>query len=283
MVQVLYGSEIATKIKQDLKAEVDSLAAKGKRIPTLCVILVGNDAASMSYVKGKEKACVEIGFNSKMISLDANVSQEELINVVEENNMDDNIDGILVQLPLPKHINEREVIGHINPSKDVDGLHPLNIASLYASYEGFVPCTPLGIMEILKQAHVDLSSKHVVVVGRSILVGAPVSRLALNQNATVTICHSYTNNLEEITSQADILIVCVGKAKMIQAKHIKENAVVIDVGVNRTQEGKLCGDVDFENVKDKCSIITPVPKGVGPMTICMLLKNTLKAYYIKES
>ena len=275
---IIYGSEIAKNIKADIKSRVDEIVASGKRKPCLCVILVGDDPASISYVKGKEKACAEIGFASKMITLPQETSEEELLDIVRECNNDDNIDGILVQLPLPKHINTHNIIINIDPNKDVDGLHPLNVAKLYQSQDGFVPCTPQGVMQILKQANVSLAGKHVVVIGRSHLVGSPVARLLLNENATVTMCHSYTQDLSSITKLADILVVCVGKPRMITKEYVKEGAVVIDVGVNRDENGKLCGDVDFENVKEKCSLITPVPKGVGPMTICMLLVNTLKAY-----
>ena len=275
---IIYGSEIAKNIKADIKSRVEEIVAKGLRKPCLCVILVGDDPASISYVKGKEKACAEIGFASKMITLPQETSEEELLDIVRECNNDDNIDGILVQLPLPKHINAHNIIINIDPNKDVDGLHPLNVAKLYQSQDGFVPCTPQGVMQILKQANVSLAGKHVVVIGRSHLVGSPAARLLLNENATVTMCHSYTQDLSSITKLADILVVCVGKPRMITKEYVKEGAVVIDVGVNRDENGKLCGDVDFENVKEKCSLITPVPKGVGPMTICMLLVNTLKAY-----
>ena len=275
---IIYGSEIAKNIKADIKNKVEEIVAKGLRKPCLCVILVGDDPASISYVKGKEKACAEIGFASKMITLPQETSEEELLDIVKECNNDDSIDGILVQLPLPKHINAHNIIINIDPNKDVDGLHPLNVAKLYQSQDGFVPCTPQGVMQILKQANVSLAGKHVVVIGRSHLVGSPVARLLLNENATVTMCHSYTQDLSSITKLADILVVCVGKPRMITKEYVKEGAVVIDVGVNRDENGKLCGDVDFENVKEKCSLITPVPKGVGPMTICMLLVNTLKAY-----
>lgn len=275
---IIYGNEIAAKIKEEIKAKVEDIAAQGKRKPCLCVILVGDDPASISYVKGKEKACAQIGFASKMIALPNDTKEEELLNIVHACNEDESIDGILVQLPLPKHINAQNIIANIDPSKDVDGLHPTNVAKLYQSQDGFVPCTPQGVMQILKEAKVSLAGKHVVVVGRSHLVGSPVARLLLNENATVTMCHSYTQDLAKITAQADILVVCVGKPRMITAEYVKDGAIVIDVGVNRGEDGKLCGDVDFANVSEKCSLITPVPKGVGPMTICMLLVNTLKAY-----
>lgn len=275
---IIYGNEIAAKIKEEIKAKVEDIATQGKRKPCLCVILVGDDPASISYVKGKEKACAQIGFASKMIALPNDTKEEELLNIVHACNEDESIDGILVQLPLPKHINAQNIIANIDPSKDVDGLHPTNVAKLYQSQDGFVPCTPQGVMQILKEAKVSLAGKHVVVVGRSHLVGSPVARLLLNENATVTMCHSYTQDLAKITAQADILVVCVGKPRMITAEYVKDGAIVIDVGVNRGEDGKLCGDVDFANVSEKCSLITPVPKGVGPMTICMLLVNTLKAY-----
>lgn len=275
---IIYGNEIAAKIKEEIKAKVEDIATQGKRKPCLCVILVGDDPASISYVKGKEKACAQIGFASKMIALPNDTKEEELLNIVHACNEDESIDGILVQLPLPKHINAQNIIANIDPSKDVDGLHPTNVAKLYQSQDGFVPCTPQGVMQILKEAKVSLAGKHVVVVGRSHLVGSPVARLLLNENATVTMCHSYTQDLAKITAQADILVVCVGKPRMITAEYVKDGAIVIDVGVNRGEDGKLCGDVDFANVNEKCSLITPVPKGVGPMTICMLLVNTLKAY-----
>lgn len=275
---IIYGNEIAARIKEEIKTKVDDIVAQGKRKPCLCVILVGDDPASLSYVKGKEKACAQIGFASKMIALPKDTKEEELLSIVHTCNEDENIDGILVQLPLPKHINAQTIIANIDPRKDVDGLHPVNVAKLYQSQDGFVPCTPQGVMQILKEAKVSLAGKHVVVVGRSHLVGSPVARLLLNENATVTMCHSYTQDLAKITAMADILVVCVGKPRMITKEYVKDGAIVIDVGVNRGEDGKLCGDVDFANVSEKCSLITPVPKGVGPMTICMLLVNTLKAY-----
>lgn len=280
MTKVIYGNELAKRIKDEMAIEIDKDIANGQRRPCLCVILVGDDPASVSYVKGKDKACKEIGVESKMIALPFDTTQEQLLQIVDRCNHDDSIDGILVQLPLPKHINEKEVLYSIDPSKDVDGLHPVNVAKLYSNEDGFVPCTPMGVVKMIEEADIDVGGKHVVVVGRSKLVGSPVSRLLLNMNATVTMCHSHTVNLANVCSQADILVVCVGKAKMITKEYVKEGACVIDVGVNRVN-GKLCGDVDFDDVYDKCSVITPVPKGVGPMTICMLLKNTLKAYNAK--
>lgn len=283
MADVIYGSEVAKELKDQMKQEIEVIKANHSRVPTLCVILVGNNPASVSYVTGKERACTEIGLGSKMIHLDENTSEEKLIELVEECNRDESIDGILVQLPLPNHINEKNVLLRIDPDKDVDGLHPINVGRLYLGEEGFVPCTPQGIMELLKRMHVQIKGKRAVVIGRSNLVGNPVARLLMDENATVTICHSKTENIEAICKQADILVVAMGKAKFVTKDFVKEGAFVIDVGVNRNEEGKLVGDVDFDDVIDHVSAITPVPKGVGPMTITMLLKNTIKAYNNKES
>ena len=281
-MEVIYGSELSAKIKEKLKIEVETLKKQNKRPPLLSVILVGDNPASQSYVRGKEKACISVGMENRTIILDENISQKELDQVVQEQNQDPNVDGILVQLPLPKHLNEREIIDCIDPKKDVDGLHPYNAGCLLAGREGFVPCTPLGVMEMLASVGLkDLSGKKAVVCGRSDLVGKPVALLLQQKNATVTIVHSKTPNIEEICSQADILIAAIGRPRYIGADWIKPGAVVIDVGINRV-DGKLCGDVDFDSVKDKTSYITPVPKGVGPMTVCMLLSNTLKAYRIHE-
>lgn len=278
LAQVIYGSEVAKEIKELMKQEITQLCNEGKRVPTLCVILVGNNPASVSYVTGKEKACKEIGLGSEMIHLDENTTQEELMKVVNECNQDESIDGILVQLPLPSHLDEREVILSINPDKDVDGLHPINVGRLHLHEKGFVPCTPQGIMELLKRMNVEVEGKRTVVIGRSKLVGNPVAQLLTDANATVTICHSKTKNIQAICKEADILIVAIGKEKYVTKDFIKEGAFVIDVGVNRNQEGKLVGDVDFDDVLEHVSAITPVPKGVGPMTITMLLKNTIEAY-----
>lgn len=281
-MEIIYGSELSSKIKEELKAEVETLKQQNKRLPLLSVILVGDNPASQSYVRGKEKACISVGMENRTLVLDGNISQTELLKVVQEQNEDPNVDGILVQLPLPKHLNEREVIDCIDPKKDVDGLHPYNAGCLMAGREGFVPCTPLGVMKMLEAAGLDdLAGKKAVVCGRSDLVGKPVALLLQQKNATVTIVHSKTPDIEKICSQADILIAAIGRARHIGADWVKPGAVVIDVGINRI-DGKLCGDVDFENVKDKTSFITPVPKGVGPMTVCMLLSNTLKAYKIHE-
>lgn len=283
MAEVIYGSEVAKECKELMKQEIDIIKASHKRVPTLCVILVGNNPASVSYVTGKERACTEIGLGSKMIHLGEDTSEEQLIEIVEQCNQDETIDGILVQLPLPKHINEKKVVLAIHPDKDVDGLHPINVGRLHLGEEGYIPCTPQGIMELLKRMNVQLQGKRAVVIGRSNLVGNPVARLLMDENATVTICHSKTENMKAICKEADILVVAIGKAKFVTKEYVKEGAFVIDVGVNRTEEGKLVGDVDFDDVVDHVAAITPVPKGVGPMTITMLLKNTIQAYNNKES
>ena len=273
-MNVVYGSELSKEIKEKLKNEISQI--KGRQ-PRLCVLLVGEDPASVSYVRGKNKACLEVGFDCLQINLKEETTQDELIQKVLEMNNDPSVDGILVQLPLPKHINEKEVLRRIDPSKDVDGLHPINAGKLFLGENGFVPCTPLGVIELLRKMNCEITGKNVVVVGRSNLVGLPVSRLLIKENATVTVCHSKTQNLKEVCKRADILVVAMGKPRYITEDYVKDGAYVIDVGVNRV-DGKLCGDVDFDNVAPKCSAITPVPKGVGPMTITMLLSNTLKAY-----
>ena len=276
---IVYGSEIALKIKERIKLEIDEIKLANKRIPKLGVILVGDNPASISYIKGKSKACEEVGMDFELMSLKADVGQATLIEKIEMWNQDPSIDGILVQLPLPKgyDYDEKYILEMVKPSKDVDGLTSSNAGKLFLGEECFAPCTPLGVMEILKDCQIDLCGKNVVVVGRSNLVGLPLSRLLIGANATVTVCHSKTNNLKEVCQRADVLIVTIGKARYINHEYVKDGAVVIDVGVNRV-DGKLYGDVDFDSVKDKASIITPVPKGVGPMTIAMLIVNVLKAY-----
>ncbi len=281
MSRVIYGSELAIEMKEAMRQEIEVLNNNNKRAPKLVVILVGEDPASVSYVTGKEKACKEIAMDSDLIRLPENTTQEKLEELIDSLNNDQQVDGILVQLPLPSHLSQKEILLRISPEKDVDGLHPINAGRLMLKENGFVPCTPRGIMELLKKAEVELSGKRVCVIGRSNLVGNPVAQLLIQANATVTVCHSRTENIEAVCKEADILIVAIGKAKLVNKKWIKKNAVVIDVGVNRLN-GKLCGDVDFDDVLDHVSVITPVPKGVGPMTITMLLKNTLKAYYKKE-
>ena len=276
MEKKIYGKDIARQIRAQLSEEVEQIKATGARLPQLCVIMVGNDPASASYVKGKEKACAEIGIASRMIHLDE-CTEEELLKIIEEQNNDDTVDGILVQLPLPKGLDENKILLAISPDKDVDGLHPVNLGRLHSGRKGFVPCTPKGIMEILDRMGVDLDGKRAVVVGRSKLVGGPVARLLQDKNATVTVCHSHTRNLPEVTKQAEVLVVAIGRPHFITEEYVSEGTYVIDVGVNRV-DGKLIGDVDTEGVLDKCAMITPVPGGVGPMTITMLLKNTLEAY-----
>lgn len=279
MAIIISGKELAEKRRAQMKEEVSYFEEKYGRVPHLAVVLVGEDPGSVSYVKGKEKACVEIGIKNTTIRKPDTISQEELLNIVNELNEDDSVDGILVQLPLPKHMDSDFIINAIIPQKDVDGFHPVNVASLYLKQKGIISCTPKGIMEILDYAHIEIEGKRAVVIGRSNIVGMPVSKLLLDRNATVTICHSRTKNLSEVTKEADILIAALGKPLFVQEDMVKEGAVVIDVGVNRNLEtGKLCGDVDFEHVKEKASYITKVPGGVGPMTITCLMENTIECF-----
>lgn len=283
MDKIVYGSEIAAKCKEDLKVEIEGYKAKGMRLPQLVVILVGDDVGSQSYVKGKEKACEAIGMQNATIRYDASISEEKLIEKIQELNYDDNVDGILVQLPLPSHIDTNRVLFSINPDKDVDGFHPYNIGKMIIGEDTFLPCTPKGIIKILESiGYDDLSGKNAVVIGRSNIVGKPIAQLLLNKNATVQMTHSRTKNIEDIVKQADIVVAAVGRAKLVKKEWIKDGAVVIDVGVNRGEDGKLCGDVDFDDVIDKVKYITPVPKGVGPMTIAMLLENTVESYRKRE-
>lgn len=277
-MKLINGKEISTKTKNMIKAEIEEIRKTGKRVPKLAVILVGDNQASQVYVRNKEKACAYVGMESLRINRDANFSEEDLLKLIDELNHDESVDGILVQLPLPKTIDEEKVLKAIAPEKDVDGFHPANIAKLFLNEEGFIPCTPYGMMVMLEEIGYDLDGKEVVVVGRSNIVGKPVALLALHHNATVTIAHSHTKNLQEVTSRADVLIAAIGKAKFFTADYVKEGAVVLDVGMNPDENGKLCGDVDFDDVKEKVSAITPVPGGVGPMTIAMLMKNTLLSY-----
>lgn len=280
MAEIVYGSEIAADIKAELRKQMEELKANAKRLPRLVVILIGDHAASLSYVNGKKKACQEVGMENELIHLPESTSEAELLLLIEKLNMDDTVDGILVQLPLPKHINENNVIYAIAPDKDVDGFHPYNIGRMMMGKPTFLPCTPKGIMEVLRRISLtELSGKSAVVIGRSNIVGKPIAQLLLAANATVTITHSKTAHIKEITKAADILIAAVGKPRLIDDSWIKEGAVVIDVGVNRDENNKLCGDVDFNAAVKKASYITPVPKGIGPMTIAMLLSNTLEAYF----
>lgn len=274
--EIINGQELAKALRSEMKEEIKQLMETGI-IPRLTVILIGDDPASHSYVSGKEKASKEVGIESDIIRMDAETTENELLSKIEELNKDDAVHGILVQLPLPNHIDEQHVIEAIHPKKDVDGFHPINIGRMIVGQESFLPCTPFGIIKMLQSKQIQMEGKHAVVIGRSNIVGKPMGQLLLNENATVTYCHSRTKDLKAITTQADILIVAVGKEHVVDASYIKEGAVVIDVGVNRTKEGTLTGDVDFEDVKEKASYVTPVPKGVGPMTITMLLENTIKA------
>lgn len=274
-MEVIYGSEVSKKIKDRIKTELETYTHLRK--PHLVVIMVGNNPASLSYAKGKSKACAEVGMRFTLWQLPENISEEDLIDNINEFNYKDDVDGILVQLPLPSHLNERKILETVLPTKDIDGLTTHNMGKLFLQEEGFYPCTPLGVMNLLEEMKVDLKGKNVTVIGRSMLVGLPLARLLLAKDATVTICHSKTEDLKSKCLNADVLIVAIGKAKFINHEYIKDGAYVIDVGVNRV-DGHLCGDVDFEDVKDKVSAITPVPKGVGPMTIAFLLENTLKAY-----
>ncbi|MEC1523048.1 bifunctional methylenetetrahydrofolate dehydrogenase/methenyltetrahydrofolate cyclohydrolase FolD [Neobacillus niacini] len=273
---IIDGKEIAAKKKVEIASEVQKLKALGIT-PGLAVILVGNNHASRTYVTNKEKTCRDLGMHSVLIELPETATQEELLQKIEELNVDPAIHGILVQLPLPKHIDETRVIESISPLKDVDGFHPINIGRMMTGQDAFLPCTPYGIMVLLEEMGISVAGKHVVVVGRSNIVGKPVGQLFLNQHATVTYCHSKTIDLQYHTTQADILVAAVGLANFIKADHVKEGAVVIDVGINRNEAGKLCGDVAFDEVSQKAGYITPVPKGVGPMTITMLMYNTLKS------
>lgn len=276
------GKSISAKRKDELKLKIDKIKEAGKRIPKLTVILVGDHQASQTYVRNKERGCAYVGMLSDIIRMDKNISEDELINVIQELNHDDTVDGILVQLPLPSHIQEDKILDLIDPSKDVDGFHPSNVAKLFLGQDGLVPCTPKGMMVLLDEINYDLTGKEVVVVGRSNIVGKPVSLLCLQKNATVTIAHSRTKDLQKVCQRADVLIAAIGKAKFFNRDYVKQGAVVLDVGINRDENNKLCGDVDYEDVKDIASYITPVPGGVGPMTIAMLLENTLQAYEKRE-
>ena len=272
-MNIINGKEISASIRAEIKAEAEKMTVK----PGLAVILVGSDPASQVYVRNKNKACEEVGFYSEMYTLPEETSMEELLGLIDQLNQSPQIHGILVQLPLPKHLDEEKVILAINPEKDVDAFHPVNVGKIMIGNHSFLPCTPAGVMELLSRSGIDVTGKECVVIGRSNIVGKPQAMLLLHANGTVTVCHSRTKNLTEICSRADILVSAIGKAKFVTPDMVKEGAVVIDVGINRDENGKLCGDVDFENVAPKTSFITPVPGGVGPMTITMLMKNTLTA------
>lgn len=275
-MQIIDGKAVSKAVKDSVKAECDELKAKGIT-PGLAVIIVGEDPASQVYVRNKERACEECGFYSVKYALPADTTQEELNDLVLSLNKDPKINGILCQLPLPSHLDDKAVIDLIDPIKDVDAFHPVNVGAIMIGDYNFLPCTPAGVMELIHSTGVDITGKKAVVIGRSNIVGKPMAMLLLHENATVEITHSKTQSLSEITSGADILVAAIGRAKFVKADMVKDGAVVIDVGMNRDENGKLCGDVDFEDVKDKCSFITPVPGGVGPMTISMLMRNTLTA------
>lgn len=276
---IINGKELSKSIKEGLAEKVVALEKEHGRTPNLVVVLVGDDPGSVSYVTGKAKAATEVGIRNTTLRRDVSITQEELLDIIAELNNDDDVDGILVQLPLPKHIDEQKVIAAISPEKDVDAFHPLNVASLWLKQPCILPCTPKGIVKLLKFAGVEIAGKEAVVVGRSNIVGQPVAKLLLDENATVTVAHSKTANLAEVTRRADILVVAIGRERFVTADMIKPGAVVIDVGVNRdSRNGKLCGDVDFEAAQHVASAITPVPGGAGPMTIACLMENTVEAF-----
>ena len=275
-MELINGKELAKKIRGELKLEVDHLRENGI-IPKLAVIMVGNDKASEVYVRNKSKACNEIGIEFEEFLLNSNIKQEELIDLIKKLNNRKDVYGILLQSPIPEHLNIREAFDTIDYRKDVDGFNPINIGKLAIGEDAFISCTPYGVIKMLEEYNIEIEGKRAVVIGRSNIVGKPLIQCLLNKNATVTICHSKTKNIAEITKEADILIAALGKPKFVKENMVKENAVVIDVGINRNAEGKLVGDVDFENVSKKASYITPVPGGVGPMTIAMLMNNVVKA------
>ena len=280
---IISGKELSAKLKADMAVQVAGFPEKYGRVPHLVVVLVGDDPASVSYVKGKAKASEVVGIKNTTISKPADITEAELLGLIATLNADPEVDGILVQLPLPAHISEAKVIEAIDKTKDVDGFHPLNVAALWQKQPCTVPCTPKGIIRMLKSAGVEISGKRAVVIGRSNIVGLPVAKLLLDENATVTIAHSRTKDLPSVTREADILVVAIGRPRFVTADMISDGAVVIDVGVNRDPEtGKLCGDVDFAAAEQKASVITPVPGGVGPMTICCLMENTIECFLRRQ-
>lgn len=279
---IISGKELSAKLKAEMAGQVATFPEKYGRVPHLVVILVGEDPGSVSYVTGKAKASEVVGIKNTTIRKPSDITEEELLSLIAELNADDAVDGILVQLPLPKHISEAKVIEAISKEKDVDGFHPLNVAALWQKQECVLPCTPKGIIRMMKEAGVSISGKRAVVIGRSNIVGLPVAKLLLDENATVTIAHSRTADLPALTRQAEILVVAIGRPRFVTADMVSEGTVVIDVGVNRDPEtGKLCGDVDFAAIEPKASVITPVPGGVGPMTICCLMENTIECFLRK--
>ncbi len=283
MYTLIDGKSLAASIKSSLAETTQKLNEQYGQRPCLAVILVGENQASVTYVKNKEKACEVCGITSEKYNLPDTTSEEEVLSLIDRLNADDTVDGILCQLPLPSHINEKKIINAISPEKDVDGFSPVSVGRLVTGDDGFVSCTPAGILELLKSVDTPISGKHCVVIGRSNIVGKPVSLLMLRENATVTVCHSRTENLADEVRRADIVIAAVGKRKFVTSDMIKPGATVIDVGINRDENGKLCGDVDFENVAPLCRAITPVPGGVGPMTVAMLMKNTVRAFEKRNS
>ena len=280
-MKILDGKAVSLKVKESVKVRADELKKFGVE-PTLAVVLVGEDKASQTYVRAKEKACNEYGIKSVAHRLSENTTQNELLALINVLNLDDSIHGILVQLPLPKHIDTNVVLAAIDPRKDVDGFHAVNVGKLVSGLDGFVPCTPLGVMEILKEYGIDVAGLNAVVIGRSNIVGKPMANLLLNASATVTVTHSKTKDLKEVCKNADLIVAAIGKPFFLKADMVKDGAVVVDVGINRLDDGKLVGDVDFDEVAPKCSYITPVPGGVGPMTIAMLLNNTILAAQAKK-
>ncbi len=282
-MQIIDGKKVSAEVKERVRQQTLELKEAHGITPGLAVVIVGDDPASRVYVNNKKKACELVGFKSEEYALPAETTQQELLELVEKLNNKSDINGILVQLPLPKHLDDKAVIEAISPQKDVDAFHAVNVGKIMLGEYDFLPCTPSGVMEMLHSYNIEVSGKNCVVIGRSNIVGKPMAMLLLHENGTVTICHSRTKNLAEVTKQADILVAAVGRPKFVTADMVKDGAVVIDVGMDRDENGKLCGDVDFENVKDKCSYITPVPGGVGPMTIATLMKNTLKAAKIQNN
>lgn len=287
MVKILRGKELAEKMRQEMKSEIDELKTHHNLVPGLAVVLIGDNPASLSYVKGKEKACAQVGILSREYKFDADYKEEQLLKLIRELNNDPSIHGILVQLPLPDHINEEKILYAIDPTKDVDGFHPVNIGKMMIGAPSFLPCTPHGIQQLLLRNNIEISGKHVVIVGRSNIVGKPLAMILvqknLGANATVTMCHTRTKNMAELTKLADILVVAAGRPHTVNADMVKQGAVVIDVGVNRVEDKtkkrgyRLIGDVEFDEVSEKASAISPVPGGVGPMTITMLLHNTIQS------
>ena len=275
MAHLIDGKLISQQIKDELREEVAQLKKQGI-MPCLAVIQVGKDPASSVYVNNKKKACAYIGMESLSYEVEETITQEELLKIIDELNRNEKVHGILVQLPLPKHIDENAVIQAITPAKDVDGFHPETVGNMCIGTKGFLPCTPAGVIQLLKRSNIDIAGKECVIVGRSNIVGKPMAMLLLRENGTVTITHSRTKDLKEVTKRADILVVAIGKPKFITGEYVKEGAVVIDVGIHRNEDNKLCGDVDFDDVVDKVSAITPVPGGVGPMTIAMLMNNCVE-------